>query len=149
MRVMLCITAGVLAFFSIVSIPVLVVITSYAEAKSIVQYSRALPKGRALRYSRSTKCLPSILKRRLRQIKRKFGPIQIISTYRPGARIRGSGRRSKHASCRAVDFKVKNKWAVYRWLSKKHVGGVGIYSGRCNHIHIDNGGNYRWHSKRC
>jgi len=94
--------------------------------------------------STSTACLPPIIKKRLGQIRDKFGPVTIISTYRPGARIAGTGRRSKHADCRAVDFKVRNLEAAHSWLNKNHKGGLGIYSGSCPHIHIDNGGNYRW-----
>lgn len=97
----------------------------------------------------SISCLPSSLKSRLSQVRRKFGPIKVISTFRKNAFVRGTGRRSKHANCQAVDFKVRNKWTVYKWLTKHHNGGVGIYSGRCSHIHIDVGGRARWHHKNC
>ncbi len=97
----------------------------------------------------STNCLPSSLKSRLSQLSAKFGGLKVISTYRKGARIRGTGRRSKHASCKAVDFKINNKWAAYRWLAKNHNGGVGVYSGKCSHIHIDVGGRARWQKKGC
>lgn len=97
----------------------------------------------------STGCLPGTLKSRLNQVRSKFGPVTVISTYRKNARIRGTGRRSKHASCKAVDFKVRNKWGAYKWLTRNHNGGVGIYSGKCSHIHIDVGGRARWHHKRC
>jgi uncharacterized protein YcbK (DUF882 family) len=93
----------------------------------------------------TTSCLPSSLKNRLSQIRSRFGSIKVISTYRKGARIRGSGKRSYHASCRAVDFiPPPGKYrAVTNWLYANHDGGVGTYS--CmNHIHIDNGRNYRW-----
>ncbi len=96
-----------------------------------------------------TGCLPSIVKQRLAQVRKKFGHITIISTKRSGARIAGSGRRSKHADCRAVDFKVRNKMKVYRWLNKNHNGGVGVYHGRCAHIHIDNGPRARWNRNYC
>jgi uncharacterized protein YcbK (DUF882 family) len=97
----------------------------------------------------TTRCLPASIKARLAQIRKKFGPIRIISTYRRGARIAGTGRRSKHADCRAVDFKVRNKMAVYRWLNKVHNGGLGVYHGRCSHIHIDNGHRARWNRGYC
>ena len=100
-------------------------------------------------HAASTSCLPSSLKSRLNQLKSKYGGLHVISAHRKGARIRGSGRRSKHASCKAVDFKIGNKWAAYKWLSKNHNGGVGVYSGNCSHIHIDIGGRARWHSKKC
>ncbi len=103
----------------------------------------------ARKFSTSTSCLPSSIKSRLSEIRRKFGRIKVISTYRSGARIRGSGRPSKHASCRAVDFKVRNKKKVYAWLKRVHKGGVGLYYGRCSHIHIDNGMKLRWIKRGC
>ncbi len=93
----------------------------------------------------STACLPGALQSRLSQIRERFGPIKVISTYRKGARIRGSGKRSYHANCRAVDFiPPAGKYrAVTNWLYANHEGGVGTYT--CmNHIHIDNGPTYRW-----
>ena len=78
----------------------------------------------------STKCLPGVVKKRLAQIRSKFGKVRVISTHRPGARIAGSGKRSYHASCRAVDFHPpKGKYrAVLAWLKSNHKGGVGSYS---------------------
>jgi len=94
-----------------------------------------------------TKCLPKVLKHRLAQVEKRFGHVRLISTYRRGARIAGTGRVSKHASCRAIDFKVprgKHRLAV-KWLRKHHSGGVGTYSCAMHHIHIDNGPKLRWH----
>jgi len=92
-------------------------------------------------------CLPGVLKQRLAQIRAKFGRISIISTHRRGARIAGSGRRSFHASCRAVDFSPpRGKYgAVVRWLKSVHGGGVGTYSCGMHHVHIDNGPRIRYH----
>jgi uncharacterized protein YcbK (DUF882 family) len=95
--------------------------------------------------STSESCLPGVLKQRLSQIRSRFGSIKVVSTFRKGATIRGSGKRSYHASCRAVDFvPPSGKYsAVVRWLYANHEGSVGTYT--CmNHIHIDNGPNYRW-----
>jgi|GEM_PF-2839473 len=94
-----------------------------------------------------TGCLPGILKQRLSQIRSKFGRVSIISTHRRGARIAGSGKRSFHASCRAVDFKPARgrHGAVVRWLKSRHGGGVGTYSCGMHHIHIDNGPRIRYH----
>jgi len=94
-----------------------------------------------------TSCLPGSVKTRLAQIRRKFGSIRIVSTHRPGARIAGSGKRSYHASCRAVDFHAPKgkRAAVVRWLKKNHKGGVGTYSCGMHHIHIDNGPHVRFH----
>jgi uncharacterized protein YcbK (DUF882 family) len=95
-------------------------------------------------------CMPSQLRSALSQIRSKFGPIRVISTHRPGARIRGSGRRSYHASCRAVDFHPpRGKYgAVLAWLKRNHRGGIGTYSCNMHHIHIDTGPRVRWHKCR-
>ena len=92
-------------------------------------------------------CLPASVKAKLAQIRAKFGPVQVISTHRPGARIAGSGKRSYHASCRAVDFKPpRGKYSqVVAYLKSTHNGGVGTYSCGMHHIHIDNGPRVRFH----
>jgi uncharacterized protein YcbK (DUF882 family) len=94
-----------------------------------------------------TSCLPGALKHTLAQIRSKFGPVQVISTRRPGART-PNGKPSYHASCRAVDFNAPSgKYAaVVAWLKANHNGGLGTYSCGMHHIHIDNGPNYRWHT---
>lgn len=91
-------------------------------------------------------CLPGSLQRTLSQIRAKFGPVRIVSTYRRGAMISGSGRRSLHASCRAVDFYAPSgkRAAVIAWLRSNHSGGLGVYGCRMSHIHIDNGARYSW-----
>jgi uncharacterized protein YcbK (DUF882 family) len=91
-------------------------------------------------------CLPGSLQRTLSQIRAKFGPVRIVSTYRRGAMISGSGRRSLHASCRAVDFHAPSgkRAAVIAWLRSNHSGGLGVYGCRMSHIHIDNGARYSW-----
>ncbi|MEO0799289.1 MAG: D-Ala-D-Ala carboxypeptidase family metallohydrolase [Pseudomonadota bacterium] len=95
----------------------------------------------------SRSCLPASLKSILAKVERRFGRVSVISTHRPGATIRGSGKRSYHASCRAADFKPpRGKYrAVVNFLRANHRGGLGTYSGRHNHIHIDNGPRYRFH----
>ncbi|MEL7544757.1 MAG: D-Ala-D-Ala carboxypeptidase family metallohydrolase [Pseudomonadota bacterium] len=92
-------------------------------------------------------CLPGSLKATLSAMRKRFGAPIILSTHRPGATIRGTGRRSLHASCRAVDFHPpRGKYkAVLAWLKRNHNGGLGTYSGRHSHIHIDNGPRTRWH----
>ncbi len=94
------------------------------------------------------KCLPGSIKVKLNIVRKKYGRVTVISSYRRNARVRRTGKRSYHASCRAVDFKVprRNYWKAARWLRKTHKGGVGTYSGRFNHIHIDNGRRARWHN---
>ncbi len=102
----------------------------------------ALPSARA-----EAACMPSALAAKLNQIRAKFGPVQVVSAHRPGARIAGSGRRSYHASCRAVDFNPpRGKYAqVLAWLKANHSGGVGSYSCGMHHIHIDTGPRVHFH----
>lgn len=97
--------------------------------------------------AQATSCLPGALTSRLNEIRRKFGPVRVVSTYRRGARIAGTGRRSLHASCRAVDFTPpRGKYRqVASWLKQVHGGGVGTYSCGMHHIHIDTGPRVRFH----
>ncbi len=91
-------------------------------------------------------CLPGSLQSTLSQIRAKFGAVRIVSTFRRGAIVAGTGRRSLHASCRAVDFHAPpgKRAAVIAWLRANHSGGLGIYGCSMSHIHIDNGGHYSW-----
>lgn len=89
--------------------------------------------------SASRSCLSSAARNALARVEGKFGRMQVISTCRPGATIRGTGKRSLHASGNAVDFNAgKRKGAVLKWLIANHRGGVMTYSGM-THIHIDIG----------
>jgi uncharacterized protein YcbK (DUF882 family) len=110
-----------------------------AFAISILMFAASTP-------SSAQGCLPGSLQRTLSQIRAKFGPVRIVSTFRRGAIIAGTGRRSLHASCRAVDFHAPSgkRAAVIAWLRTHHSGGLGIYGCSMSHIHIDNGGHYRW-----
>jgi hypothetical protein len=95
--------------------------------------------------STSTGCLPMQLRAALADVQARFGPVEVISTHRPGARIRG-GHMSKHATCQAVDFKPAP--GTYRrvaaYLRSSWQGGFGTYSS--GHIHIDTGPHYTWHN---
>lgn len=88
----------------------------------------------------SRSCLTSSARALLGRIEANFGPMQIISTCRPGARIAGTGRISKHASGQAVDFNAGGrKGAVVKWLIANHKsGGTMTYAGM-SHIHVDVG----------
>lgn len=91
--------------------------------------------------STSRSCLTSSARALLNRIEARFGTVQIVSTCRPGARIRGNGKRSKHASGEAIDFKVASgrKAEVIRWLLANHrSGGTMTYPGM-SHIHVDIG----------
>ena len=76
----------------------------------------------------------------LDRIETKFGPVNVISGYRAGARIAGSGRVSRHASGNAIDFEAGGrKGAIVKWLIANHKsGGTMTYSGM-SHIHADIG----------
>jgi hypothetical protein len=90
--------------------------------------------------SASRGCLTSAARALLSRIEAQFGAMQIISTCRPGARIRGTGKISKHASGQAIDFNAgSRKAAVVRWLiANHHSGGTMTYRGM-SHIHVDIG----------
>ena len=85
-------------------------------------------------------CLTPSARALLSRIESQFGSVQVISTCRPGARIAGSGRISRHASGNAVDFNAGGrKAAVVRWLIANHKsGGTMTYAGM-SHIHVDIG----------
>ena len=88
----------------------------------------------------SRACLTSSARALLGRIEARFGKMQIVSTCRPGARIAGTGRISRHASGNAVDFNAgSRKGAVVQWLIANHKsGGTMTYSGM-NHVHVDIG----------
>jgi Peptidase M15 len=86
-------------------------------------------------------CLTSAARALLGRIESQFGHVQIISTCRPGARIAGTGRVSRHASGNAVDFNAPGgrKAEIVRWLIANHrSGGTMTYAGM-SHIHVDIG----------
>jgi hypothetical protein len=62
----------------------------------------------------------------------------IISAFRPGARIAGSGHPSMHASGRAVDIKG-NPNCIYSHL-RGWPGGYSVDYGSVQHVHISLGG---------
>jgi hypothetical protein len=101
-------------------------------------------------------CLTAAVRALLARIEQQFGPVQVVSTCRPGATIRGTFRPSRHASGNAVDFKAgSRKGAIVAWLIANHRrGGTMTYPG-LDHIHVDIGphfvsvaGGPRWASWR-
>jgi uncharacterized protein YcbK (DUF882 family) len=107
--------------------------TAGMAARSITGLSEAPGTARG--------CLRPAARTLLERIEATFGRVQIISTYRPGARIAGSGRISKHASGEAIDFNAPSgrKAELVRWLIANHKsGGTMTYSGM-SHIHVDVG----------
>lgn len=89
----------------------------------------------------SRSCLTSEARSILNRIESRFGSVSIVSTCRPGAKIAGSGRPSRHASGNAIDFnapKGRNSEVVKWLIANHHSGGVMTYSGM-SHIHVDVG----------
>jgi uncharacterized protein YcbK (DUF882 family) len=88
----------------------------------------------------SRNCLTPAARALLGRIEAQFGAMQIISTCRPGARIAGSGRISKHASGNAIDFSAgSRKGVVVRWLIANHKSGGTMTYSDMSHIHVDIG----------
>ena len=98
------------------------------------------PPRRDRQTDRLRACLKPAARALLERIEAEFGPMQIISTCRPGARIAGTGRISKHATGEAIDFNAgRRKGEVVRWLIANHkAGGIMTYAGM-SHIHVDVG----------
>jgi uncharacterized protein YcbK (DUF882 family) len=86
------------------------------------------------------KCLSKAAHELLDKVEAQFGPVRVISTCRPGARIAGSGRISRHASGNAVDFEAGNrKGEIIKWLVANHKTGGTMTYPDMSHIHIDIG----------
>jgi len=86
------------------------------------------------------KCLTTAARALLEQIEEKFGPVRVISTCRPGARIAGSGRISRHASGNAVDFDAgSRKGEIVKWLVANHKKGGTMTYPNMSHVHVDIG----------
>jgi hypothetical protein len=76
----------------------------------------------------------------LERIENQFGGVNVISGYRPGARIAGTGRISRHASGNAVDFEAgSRKGKIIDWLVANHPHGGTMTYADMSHIHIDVG----------
>lgn len=85
-------------------------------------------------------CLQASARALLDRIEAQFGPVQVISTCRPGARIAGSGKPSKHGFGLAVDFNAGGrKAAIVNWLRANHMAGGTMTYRNMNHIHVDIG----------
>lgn len=89
----------------------------------------------------SRSCLTARASSLLGRIERQFGPVHIVSTCRPGARIAGTGKRSKHATGEAIDFEAPRgkKAAVVKWLIANHHSGGTMTYRDMSHIHVDVG----------
>lgn len=95
-----------------------------------------------------TKCLPREIRAAVFVMTQRWGPPEIVSTFRRNAVIAGTRHRSYHASCRALDFHPpRGRYReVLAWLRSTWPGGLGTYSGAMHHIHIDTGRFVRFHT---
>ncbi|WP_171946473.1 D-Ala-D-Ala carboxypeptidase family metallohydrolase [Hyphomicrobium sp. CS1GBMeth3] len=85
-------------------------------------------------------CLKPAAAALLARIESQFGAVKVISTCRPGARIAGSGKPSKHGFGLAVDFDAgARKQAIVNWLRANHTAGGTMTYARMSHIHVDIG----------
>lgn len=88
----------------------------------------------------SRSCLTRETRQLLDRVEAEFGPVQIVSTCRPGAVIAGTHHASMHRYGRAVDFNAPpgRKAAIVRWLAANNPGGTMTYASM-GHIHMDTG----------
>ena len=109
------------------------------KAKATRQQAASQKVERQETASASLACLPGELRSALADVERKFGPVTVLSTHRPGAVVAGTGRPSQHRDCRALDFRPsRNRGAIIAFLrNDPRVQGLGIY--RSGHIHMDAG----------
>lgn len=105
-----------------------------------VKVAEPVAKSESLR-GVSTAGLPDPLKAILAKVQDSCAGFRVISGFRPGARVRGSGRPSLHGFHQAADFVVANyscAFTVFR--REKFAGGYSIDPGVVHHIHSSWGG---------
>jgi len=101
------------------------------------------PPRRDSRSDRLRACLKPEARALLDRIEAEFGPMEIVSTCRPGARIAGTGRISKHATGEAIDFNAgSRKRVVVQWLIANHKAGGTMTYADMSHIHVDVGAHF-------
>ena len=113
----------------------------YGEIENTPNFGRQkVEHGKLEHADAPRKCLKPEIRALLEKVEDLFGPVEVISTCRPGATIAGTGRPSRHASGNAVDFEAGGrKVQILRWLvANNHTGGTMTYSDM-SHIHIDYG----------
>lgn len=102
------------------------------------------PQGKA---TADRGCLQPQAKALLAAIEAKWGKVNVISTCRPGAVIKGTKKPSLHRYGRAIDFRAKNQAAIVKWLRSACTCGVITY-GKSGHVHVDVGrGKYYAHKR--
>jgi hypothetical protein len=91
--------------------------------------------------------LPAPLVAKVHEIVDHCRGFHVVSGYRPGARIAGSGRVSLHALHRAIDIAGPNYHCAYARL-RGWPGGVSIDAWRMHHIHLSWApGSHEWHAR--
>ncbi|MCC6887548.1 MAG: hypothetical protein IT536_03355 [Hyphomicrobiales bacterium] len=92
-------------------------------------------------------CTPQHLLSTLRKIEAQCGRARVVSGYRPGATIRGTGRISQHAFCNgtngAIDAMFGNRACAVAALRK--TGYMVLTYGGSGHIHFGTDG---WGNRR-
>ena len=118
------------------------------QSMSTSTAGRTLLGGGKVTYNDTKWCVPRKLKKVLKDVSYKFGPVSVHSTKRRWLenRRKGGAKNSFHRQCRAVDFAIRGNpdpQAVLAYLkSKRSVGGYSYYPG--GHYHIDNGPRRTW-----
>ncbi len=116
----------------------------YGELQNAPNFGRPkVEHGKLDHADAPRKCLKPEIRALLEKVEDMFGPVEVISTCRPGATIAGTGRPSRHASGNAVDFEAGGRKAqIVKWLAANHhTGGTMTYSGM-SHVHIDFGAHF-------
>ena len=93
-------------------------------------------------HAHPTGCLPQMVRNALAKAEAACG-ITVISTLRRGARIAGTERPSKHASCRAAAFTSRDYGGVRRVLAN-YPGAMSTDPFAVGHVHIDDGKRLRF-----
>ncbi len=97
-------------------------------------------------YQDTAWCLPPKLRRVLKRVARRYGPVTVHSTHRWWLenRRKGGARSSMHLKCKAADFSVRaDPKSVIAFLkSQRAVGGYKYYPS--GFYHIDTGPRRTW-----
>lgn len=93
------------------------------------------PFGVAIRTTAHRSGVPIEIAVFLNRVRAQCGAVRITSTFRRGARIGRSGRRSCHAIGQAVDYQVQRPACALRLAAGLRLG-HSIDYGRVNHFHV-------------
>lgn len=126
--------AGVIALGVFVALAWLIVVLGKIYERPLIVDGGVIELSARARNSTSEACLPALIRDALAQVRAACGPVAVISTLRPHARI-PTGHRSLHAACRAADFRVSNYACAYRALASWRYG-LSLDGARMRHIHI-------------